>query len=1357
MKIFNLFLFLVVVHFQVKSQNNNVGIGTNTPAQSAILELSSTNQGLRLTRVPNTSAIANPVNGLLVFSESDLKLYYYNGTWRELVHTELDPQVSSTAPNTVPRWNGTTLIDGTIQDDGDNIGIGGVPFGGEKLRVIGQTTTTSLKISNGAGNGRILKSDAEGNANWVEPNSLPFLQAEIDPQVSSSAANTVPRWNGTTLIDGTIQDNGDNIGIGGVPSAGQKLRVVGQTTTTSLSISDGAGNGRVLQSDAGGNANWVEPNTLPFLQTETDPQVSITEIDRIPKWNGFSLGNGSIKDSLGQVIMNSLKTTSAKINSLSIPTGWVPNGILWSNSSDGSVQWRDFNTLEADPQVFCQSPTLIPKWNGTTLVDGSIRDFGSNGIGGIEVQGDIITQRLKMTENASTGKILVSENESGNVIWANIAAVEKDPKVNLIPADVARTIRWDGSKLQPGSMLDVGNGVQVTEIVPNSPTPIFNVTGLLSTTRFQIPTGAANNRVLKSDINGVGTWAPESDPKVNVLNNRRVARWNGTVLTDGVIQDDGQDVGIFTAPVFGQKLTVNGKTTTSFLQVQDGAQNGFVLTSDNMGNSSWTNPNTLPISETDPQVSASSVNAVPRWTGTTLANGVITDDNTNVAIGTNPVADQKLTVSGKTTTTNLQMTAEAGSNKIMRSDATGNATWVTPSSVEQDPQVSMTNTNNYPVWNGTTLVDAIMGQNGNEVIVEGNISSNTSTSANFRMTTGAGAGKILQSDVNGNAAWVNPLLVFSETDPKVATNVTNIVPRWNGSNLANGSIQDDGVNIGVGTAPVGNQKLTVAGTTTTSNLQVTTGAANGLLLRSDADGYGTWVTPQSVETDPQVSSAVAGRVPRWSGTALSDGTIQDDATNVGIGTAPVANQKLTVDGKTVTSNLQMTAGAANGRILQSDANGNGTWVNSTTLTVTETDPQVISSATGRVPRWSGTALSDGTIQDDATNVGIGTAPVANQKLTVSGKTTTTNLQMTTGAATGLVLQSDASGNGAWVNANTLIVAETDPQVTSSVTNSIPRWSGTALADGSIQDDAANVGIGTAPVANQKLTVNGKTTTTNLQMTTGAGSGLVLQSDASGNGAWVNSNTLTTNNLYNTNGTLTSARTITQGNNALSVANNGTQNTTFNLSSTGDFDIQDNGTSALKIQDDGFIGINQPTPLAGLHIKGVEASFDSHIRLETFGGGEYGNILYDGHMKFRNFGAGDEYQWRNSTNNIRMRLFDTGDLTVSGNTYVGGLTLNSNSISLTVDEQLIDVGGAGYFKLSSNSTISTNRTIILSDGLNAGQILFIESTSSATNAFEIIDGSLSNTNTSGTITMLTGDVIQLLWNGADWLQVSYSNN
>jgi len=104
----------------------------------------------------------------------------------------------------------------------------------------------------------------------------------------------------------------------------------------------------------------------------------------------------------------------------------------------------------------------------------------------------------------------------------------------------------------------------------------------------------------------------------------------------------------------------------------------------------------------------------------------------------------------------------------------------------------------------------------------------------------------------------------------------------------------------------------------------------------------------------------------------------------------------------------------------------------------------------------------------------------------------------------------------------------------------------------------------------------------------------------------------------------------------------------------------NGTSsnrknALLVQRNGKIGIGDILPQAALHIKGLEPSFDAQLRLESYGSTDYMNMVYDGSTKFRNFGAGDEYQWRNSVNSILLRLFETGNMTLSGT-----LTQNSDA-------------------------------------------------------------------------------------------------
>jgi hypothetical protein len=70
---------------------NNVGIGTQTPHASAVLDvssLSSTNRGLLAPRMTTAqrNAIANPAKGLLVYDTDINSLFHYNGSvWKNLV------------------------------------------------------------------------------------------------------------------------------------------------------------------------------------------------------------------------------------------------------------------------------------------------------------------------------------------------------------------------------------------------------------------------------------------------------------------------------------------------------------------------------------------------------------------------------------------------------------------------------------------------------------------------------------------------------------------------------------------------------------------------------------------------------------------------------------------------------------------------------------------------------------------------------------------------------------------------------------------------------------------------------------------------------------------------------------------------------------------------------------------------------------------------------------------------------------------------------------------------------------------------------------------------------------------------
>jgi len=82
-----------------------VGIGTSTPAQSATLEVSSTNSGVLLPRLTfdQRNAIEAPAEGLMVFclncgTNGSLSVFS-NGTWRTF--TECDVPATSSVPNTI--------------------------------------------------------------------------------------------------------------------------------------------------------------------------------------------------------------------------------------------------------------------------------------------------------------------------------------------------------------------------------------------------------------------------------------------------------------------------------------------------------------------------------------------------------------------------------------------------------------------------------------------------------------------------------------------------------------------------------------------------------------------------------------------------------------------------------------------------------------------------------------------------------------------------------------------------------------------------------------------------------------------------------------------------------------------------------------------------------------------------------------------------------------------------------------------------------------------------------------------------------------------------------------------------------
>ena len=238
---------------------------------------------------------------------------------------------------------------------------------------------------------------------------------------------------------------------------------------------------------------------------------------------------------------------------------------------------------------------------------------------------------------------------------------------------------------------------------------------------------------------------------------------------------------------------------------------------------------------------------------------------------------------------------------------------------------------------------------------------------------------------------------------------------------------------------------------------------------------------------------------RFAGKSGSPGSAIDDLldyvtfknnANIRIGTT-TPTEKLEVNGKTKTTTLQMTSGAGENKILQSDASGNGSWTNQSTI------------AAANEP-WYGTDNNNGATSNNEDiyqmgKVGIGTnSPIT--QLQVNGGATNKNGISVRGNADWDALTLAHDGSVAYINAsgveNGIAIRTNDFTSGNAISNSYTEQV-RILNNG-------NVGIGT----------NSPTTTLHVRSTTSPalrivdgnqGNGKILTSDASGNATWQDNN------------------------------------------------------------------------------------------------------------------------------------------------------------------------------------------------------------------------------------------------------------
>ena len=492
-----------------------------------------------------------------------------------------------------------------------------------------------------------------------------------------------------------------------------------------------------------------------------------------------------------------------------------------------------------------------------------------------------------------------------------------------------------------------------------------------------------------------------------------------------------------------RQLTVVNLSSTSSLsvpafQLTTGAAAGRVLQSDNSGNGSWA---TLSADVQGPQTSTD--RAVARFdgeSGNVLKNSAVIVDDTGT------LTTQAVNVSA------FKLTTGAAPERFLRSDATGNASWteINPGSGDVIGPGSST-TNALAVFSGTS---GKVLKDSNAILDDGGLMTVASLSlSGFQLPTGAGVGRVLQSDNSGNGSWAT--LSADVAGPGSATDTAITLFNGTTGKLLKNSLATVS---GVGTL--------FAPFLSTAGFQMTTDAGVSRVLQSDASGNGSWVALSADVAGPANSTADAVAV--FNGTT---GKVLKNSVTTLSGAGLLTTGAVSVDA------LTLTTGAGAGRLLQSDGDGNSSWV------VISADVAGPGSATDdAIARFNG--ITGKLVQNSlatVNDVGLMTTP----SLSVGA------LQLTTCASAGRFLQSDGSGNSSWVELNA--------------------GTGDVVGPGLATDTAVAVYNGTSGkvIKNSGATIDASGTFTTalvavpaFRLTTTPGAGRVLQSDGTGNGSWV---------------------------------------------------------------------------------------------------------------------------------------------------------------------------------------------------------------------------------------------------------------
>ncbi len=351
-------IFILLTFLFVKFTHAQVGIGTNSPSSSAILELSSTSKGFLPPRMSESekNAISSPVAGLMIYQVNNSPgLYYYTGSaW--------------TGPLTVSDLTGYLKADGSVTATGD------LNMGGQKITNVATPTSLTDAANKSYVDG------LSGGLTWKESVVNLVSSAPSTPATGSryiltaswggGSTNQIATYSGSTWSFST-PSNRDAV-FATVPSNGY---VYNGTTWNQF-------NSSTNYTFSTGLTNTSNTITLATAGVATanlaDGSVTAAKLNSMSATSGQVLRyNGTAwapaTPSTGTVSSVSVGTGLSVTNASTTPTisvSTVPVANGGTGSTNGSITGTGALTFAAGGTN--QNVTLTPSGTGYTLLNGKV-------------------------------------------------------------------------------------------------------------------------------------------------------------------------------------------------------------------------------------------------------------------------------------------------------------------------------------------------------------------------------------------------------------------------------------------------------------------------------------------------------------------------------------------------------------------------------------------------------------------------------------------------------------------------------------------------------------------------------------------------------------------------------------------------------------------------------------------------------------------------------------------------------------------------------------------------------------------------------------------------------------------------